>query len=147
MESELCATLVQYPSTNVIAQLLFLFLTDDKRRFCMVVLEHLFLWFNGKSTSWENRAMGVPSQYQYQRRSVITSYNYIGYWKCKYHFKVPLLICGPLYKLAGNAMTMFYCEPVERSPAKFQSLVLLKIDFEYFRNINNFASMCACASV
>lgn len=21
---------------------------DDKRRFCMVVLEHLFLWFNGK---------------------------------------------------------------------------------------------------
>lgn len=56
---------------------------------------------------------------------------------------VPLLIYK-LYKLAGNAMTMFYCEPIEHSPAKFQSLVLLKMDFEYFHNINNFASMCAC---
>jgi len=65
MESELCTTPVQYPSTNVKAQPLFLFLTDDKRRFCMVVSEHLFLWFNGKSTSWENRAMGRSQWFTY----------------------------------------------------------------------------------
>ena len=32
---------------------------DDKRRFCMVVLEHLFLWFNGKKYFMRKKEQGL----------------------------------------------------------------------------------------